>query len=404
MNTELSNIYLAKFLSPISGNDYSRYRGINVEGDLAPARVTTTSDNVVLEQIWRDHSEALSILNSKRTTLASLLSYTTTESALAVAQGPDAGVKMELASEQGIPSAYRVKQDHLRIGLPFNDFDTRSAFSWKFLRDSTAAQIDAIFSAGIEADNRLVNGSIFNRLFDPAPSIADDSNLTVYGLYNGTDGITPPPFLGREFSTATTHYTTSRSTVLDSGDIENAMRLLTDKGFGTKASGSTILIIGNELTLESMSTWRRGQPSRAPEAGETEAPTARYDFVLSEGAPAYLTDEQVIGKIAPSQFANLEVWGSYGNALVLDHYLIPAGYVLVVATGGPNSSMNVVAQRVHPKPEYQGLRNIPGNQTGYPLVDSFLSRSFGVGVARRGGAAVIQVSTAPTYTAPTFAV
>ena len=60
--------------------------------------------------------------------------------------------------------------------------------------------------------------------------------------------------------------------------------------------------------------------------------------------------------------------------------------------------------RQHPKPEYQGLRQIPGNQQNYPLIDSFLSRSFGVGVARRGAAAAIEVTPSATYTAPTFEV
>ena len=392
-----------KFLAPIYGADVSRRRGYHTAADVT-ARVTETADGVDLNEIWNEQVSALSILNEHRTTLASLLSYTTTDAALAVAQGPDAGVKMELASEFGVPSAYRPNQDYLRMGLPFKDWDTRSAFTWKFLRDVSSEQVSAIFAAGIEADNRLVTGSIFNRLFSPAPAIADDTQLTVYGLYNGTDGITPPTYMGREFPATTTHYFTTGSAVLDCADIENGMKLLTDKGFGTKASGSTLLIIANEGTVEHMTEWRRGEPTRAAESGEPEAPTARYDFVLSAGAPAYLTTETVVGQIAPAQFQGLDVLGSYGPAFVVSNHLIPAGYVLVVATGGPNSALNPVAVRQHPKPEYQGLRQIAGNQSDYPLIDSFLSRSFGVGVARRGAAAAIQVTPSTTYTAPTFAV
>lgn len=396
-------IDLAKFLAPISGNDVAR-RGYHTEGDLSPARVTETSDGVDLNKIWDDHMTALSLVNEKRNTLANLLSFTTTDSALAIAQSPDDGVKFEDASEFGVPSAFRVTQDHIRMGLPFKDYDLRSAYTWKFLRDASAKQVDAILAAGIAADNRLTTGSIFNRLFNPAPTVAEDTNLTVYGLYSGTDGMVPPPYLGKVFPANTTHYFSTHSTVLDSRDIEDGMKLLTDKGYGTKSSNSTLLIIANEATLEVMTDWRRGLPSRAPEAGETEAPTARYDFVLSAGAPAYLTDEQVIGKIAPESFNGLDVIGSYGPAMVITNHLIPANYVLVVATGGPNSDLNPVAFREHPKPEYQGLRNIAGNQNGYPLIDSFLSRSFGVACARRGAAACIQVTTSPTYTAPTFSV
>ncbi|MDP0398919.1 hypothetical protein [Tsukamurella strandjordii] len=398
----MRTIDFAKFLAPISGNDVAR-RGYHTEGDLSPARVTETSDGVDLNSLWQDHMAALALVNEKRNTLANLLSYKTTESALAVAQSPDNGVKFEDASEFGLPQSYRVVQDYIRMGLPFKDYDLRSAYTWKFLRDASAKQVDAILAAGIAADNRLVTGSIFNRLFNPAPTVAEDTALTVFPLYNN-DGTVPPPYLGKQFDANVNHYFTTHSTVLDSRDIEDGMKLLTDKGFGTKASGSTILIIANEYTLEGITEWRRGMPSRAPEAGETEAPTARYDFVLSAGAPAYLTDEQVIGKIAPESFNGLDVIGSYGPAMVITNHLIPANYVLVVATGGPNSDLNPMAFREHPAVNYQGLRTIAGNQNGYPLIDSFLSRSFGVGVARRGAAACIQVTTSPTYTAPIFSV
>lgn len=399
---------LPAMLAPIYGGDVSAQRGYNTAGDLAPnvnsARVTETIDGVSLQAIWAEQTAALAIVNEARTNLASLLSYQTTDAALAVAQGPDAGVKFETASEFGIPAAYRPSQDYLRMGLPFKDWDTRTAFTWQFLRDASSEQVAHIFSAGIDADNRLVTGSIFNRLFNPAPEVASDTQLTVHGLYNGTDGVKPPTYNGREFPASTTHYFTTGSTVLDSKDIEDAIRLLTDKGFGTKATDSTLLIIGNENTLDPMLEWRRGLPSRAPEAGETEAPTAKYDFVLSAGAPAYLSDETVIGKIAPAQFQGMDVIGSYGPAMAVANHLIPNGYIAVVATGGPNSPLNPVAMRQHPNPNYQGLRQIAGNQTDYPLVDSFLSRSFGVGVARRGAAAVIEVTASTTYTAPTFAI
>lgn len=397
---------LPAMLAPIYGGDVSSRRGYHTAGDLSPnvnARVTETIDGVDLNLLWKEHSEALVIVNEARTNLASLISYTTTDAALAIAQGPDAGVKFESASEFGIASAYRPTQDYLRLGIGFRDWDTRTAFTWQFLRDASSEQVAHIFNAGLEADNRLVTGSIFNRLFDPAPAVADDTQLTVYGLYNGADGMKPPTYNGQEFPASTSHYFTTGGPVLDSKDIEDAMKLITSKGFGTKASGSTLLIIGNEATLEPMLEWRRGVESRPREAAETSAPTAKYDFVLSAGAPAYLSDETVIGKIPPAQFLSQDVVGSYGPAMVVVNHLIPNGYIAVVATGGPNSSLNPVAMRQHPVPNYQGLRQIAGNQTDYPLIDSFLSRSFGVGVARRGAAAVIQVSSSSTYTAPTFA-
>ncbi|CAM5416013.1 putative protein OS=Tsukamurella paurometabola (strain ATCC 8368 / DSM / CCUG 35730 /CIP 100753 / JCM 10117 / KCTC 9821 / NBRC 16120 / NCIMB 702349/ NCTC 13040) OX=521096 GN=Tpau_1432 PE=4 SV=1 [Tsukamurella paurometabola] len=319
---------LPAMLAPIYGGDVSSRRGYHTAGDLAPnvnARVTETIDGISLQAIWKEQSAALAIANETRTNLASLLSCTTTDAALAVPQGPDAGVHFESASEFGVPSAYRPNQDYLRLGLPFKDWDTRSAYTWQFLRDASAEQVAHIFDAGLEADNRLTTGSIFNRLFSPAPAIADDTQLTVYGLYNGTDGMKPPTYNGQDFSASTSHYFTTGSAALDSKDIEDAMKLITSKGFGTRSSQSTLLIIGNETTLEPMLEWRRGIESRALEGSETSAPTAKYDFVLSAGAPAYLSDETVIGQIAPAQFQGLDVLGSYGPAMAVTSHLIPAG-------------------------------------------------------------------------------
>ena len=56
--------------------------------------------------------------------------------------------------------------------------------------------------------------------------------------------------------------------------------------------------------------------------------------------------------------------------------------------------------RVHPLPEWGGLRILPGNQSGYPLVDSFLSRGFGTGVRHRGSAVAIFVDAGATYVKP----
>ncbi|MGW5075971.1 hypothetical protein [Rhodococcus sp. NPDC004095] len=58
--------------------------------------------------------------------------------------------------------------------------------------------------------------------------------------------------------------------------------------------------------------------------------------------------------------------------------------------------------RVHERPEYQGLRIIPGRDMRYPLIESFYAIGFGTGVRHRGGAAVIQVTASATYAAPVF--
>lgn len=89
------------------------------------------------------------------------------------------------------------------------------------------------------------------------------------------------------------------------------------------------------------------------------------------------------------------------DARVIESMFVPSGYVSMVASGGPNSDRNVVGLREHPNPAYRGLRLIPGGQQRYPLVESFYAQSLGVGVRRRGAAAVMQLTPDETYTAPT---
>ncbi len=228
------------------------------------------------------------------------------------------------------------------------------------------------------------------------------------GLYTGTDGVTPPPYMGRTFPETTSHYLTTGTDVLDSAGVEAALKAVTSKGYGPVA-GAQLVLLCNEREADLISTWRRGLPSREATADEVAAdanavgPTAKYDFVLSASAPAYLTDETIVGRQAPSDFNGLPVFDSYGEAFVIKSELIPAGYVIAAATGGPNSEGNPIAIRQHPNAAYQGFREIPGAEQ-YPLINSYCQRSFGVGARHRGAAAVLQVTEDATYTAPTFAV
>ena len=108
--------------------------------------------------------------------------------------------------------------------------------------------------------------------------------------------------------------------------------------------------------------------------------------------------------LSPSSgdFHGIECLGSYGPAWLVETAFIPAGYVAVVATGGPNHQNNVIGVREHPISSYRGLLAVPGN-SAYPLTDSTYVRSFGVGVRQRGAAVAIQIRTGTTYTAPTIA-
>lgn len=396
-------IRLSPYLKPIFGSERPVRRGISSQGDVL---VNQTVDGIDLSEIWDEWADVLELWNSERTTIASLLSYYTTRKGEAVPQTLG-HMKFEQASEFGVPQSGRADATPLRLGYTFEDFDLRLATTWRYLRDADSRQLAANFTEAIEADNRLLTGSVLSRLFDPAPSSNEDAT-TVYGLYTGVDGIAPPPYMGREFPADTTHYFTTGTTVLDSKDIEDAIKAITSKGYGP-AVGAQLVILCNEFEADVISTWRRGEPSRDATAEElavdpeAKGPVAKFDFVLSASAPAYLTEEVIVGQQAPGSYKGLPVYGSYGEAFVIKTNFVPNGYVAVVATGGPNSELNPIAIRQHPNTAYQGLRAIPGADQ-YPLQNSFLQRSFGVGTRRRGAAAAIQVTTGSTYVAPSFPV
>ncbi|UJL28874.1 hypothetical protein HZU38_29505 [Mycolicibacterium vanbaalenii] len=363
-------------------------KGISAHGDVL---VNETADGVDLNEIWAEIQQALELYNAERSAVASLLSYRTVQVADAVPQSISSE-SFEEATEFGVPRAIRPPSDVLRLGYDFKDYDISLRATWKFLREATAEQVTAQITRVIEADNKNVTGAILNRLFNPQPRF-NEWNHTVYPLWTGTDGMSPPPYLGRTFPSDTTHYLTTGSTVLDAQDIEDMIRLIKVKGYGQV--GTTMLVLANpdDVDASLMTSWRAGVEYR------TGGPKPKWDFIPSALMPAWIGQEEIHGPIPASDYNGLQVWGSYNSALLIQSNFVPLGYVAVVASGGPNSDMNPVAFREHPNPAYQGLRHIPGNGP-YPLQDSFFVRGFGTGVRHRSAAVCMKITTNPIYTAP----
>ncbi|WP_428338797.1 hypothetical protein [Mycobacterium sp.] len=367
-------------------------KGISTEGDVL---VNQTADGVDLNQIWAEIQEALALYNSERATVGSLISYQTINAADAVPQSISSD-SFELATEMGVPRAIRPPSDVLKLGYSFRDYDLSLRATWKFLREATAEQVTAQVTRVLEADNKNVNGTILRRLFDPATEM-NEWGHTCYGLWSG-DGMTPPPYLGTTFDGTHTHYLTSGSTVIDSADVELMIKHITEHGYGIDTA-SQLVLFANPLDVDasSMTAWRAGIEYR------TGGPLPKFDFIPSAWLPAYLSNETIHGAIPPTDWNGLKVWGSYGNAWLLQSTYVPRGYVAVVASGGAGSDENPVGMRQHVNVAYQGLRHIPGHWNGYPLQDSFLARGFGVGVRHRSAAVVCQITTSNSYTAPAIA-
>ncbi|OLT44466.1 hypothetical protein BJF87_07680 [Gordonia sp. CNJ-863] len=363
--------------------------GTSTQGDVL---VNQTADGVDLNRIWDEAATAMQAWNKSRTSLAAILSYPTTNVGDAIAQSIG-GDHFEEASEFGEPTGLRAEPDALILGYSLSDFDLASRFSWRFLRSATAQQVKSVIDRALEADNRLVTGAILRRLFDPAEKI-NEVGHRCYGLYNG-DGTVPPSFAGQTFSGSSSHYLISgNANGIDPGDITDLIKQVRSKGFGTTPN-SKLLILANPLQGEIIASFRAGV--------ETNGVESQFDFIPARNAPAYLTPNEIVGEQAPGEWSNLPISGSYGPAWLVESRYLPVGYVAVVATGGPNSTINPIGFRQHQNPAYQGLRLLPGSDSRYPLVSSFMQRSFGVGTRYRGAAAVVQVKASGPYEAPEWA-
>ena len=158
----------------------------------------------------------------------------------------------------------------------------------------------------------------------------------------------PPPHMGKEFDSTHNHFLVSGATQLDSGDLEDSFRHITEHGYGQNDTNSQLLVLANSDETELIQGWRAGEESRPKEGAETTGPKAKFSFIPSIAAPPYLTPDNLVGTPAPAQFGGLNVLGSYGPAYVVENNFVPSGYVAVIATNGPGSVFNPVGVRQHP--------------------------------------------------------
>lgn len=366
--------------------------GIGTEGDLIP-RVTQTADNVDLNQIWQTMQAALAQWNSHRSAVVDILSYWHTSVADAISQGLNED-DFEQATEFGEPESLRPPTAHVLMGYDFNDFDRAARYTWRFLRDADQRQVLAIHDGALNSDNRLVTGTILARLFSPGP-VVNSQGIQSYGLWSGADGMVPPDFMGRSFDRNHTHYLVSGSEEIDSGDLENAVKHIREHGYGLTDSNQALVALVNESEAEVI------QSFRANEQNKNNA-IARWDFIPADNQPTFVLQGggQLVGNQPSGEVFKLPRVGVYGPISIVESSFVPSGYIAVVATAGPKASSNVVGVREHTTAAYRGLRQLPGNTNGYPLIESFYSRSFGTGVRHRGAAVVTQLAAAGPYTAP----
>lgn len=362
-------------------------KGYSTEGDV----LTQTIDGRELNEMWDEFNRVLGFWNDARSGIVSALSFPVQQPIEDVPQVTTD--EFEEASEFGVPKGIRGGA-FFSLAYDFKWYDLAARFTWKFLSEATASQVEAVHNMALEADNRLVFGRVLKAIFNNVNRATDIRNqpFTVYPFYNN-DGTVPPPWKNETHLSTHNHYITTADVTgppfdLVSGDLDTMENHLKHHGYGAQ-NNSTMYLLANTAEISVIRAFR-------------VANGASYDFIPAAGTPpifvnaAGVVPPQATG--VPATVGGMRVAGRYGNWIVIEEDYIPAGYLFGFATGGDNAATNPVGFREHQNPALRGLRIVKGREPNYPLIDSYYHRGFGTGVRHRGAGIVLQRGAA--YTIP----
>ena len=360
--------------------------GYNSAADL----VTQTVDGFDINDLWADFAASVKIANEARTKVIQLLTFPVTQNIERVSQVSSA--RFEVASEYGEPRGIRPGTSFFNLGYDFEWYDLAARYTWKFLAEAPASQIEANNQMALEADNALIFEKVMQALYAGNTNRAADINglqdVPVYGLYNN-DGTVPPKYKNTTFDGTHNHYMVSGAAAIEYGDLDDLYQNISEHGYTLQAGYKHLLFV-NPAEAKVIRTFKIS-------GGAT------YDFIPAAGGFAQLlpVDQQLVGSQPAPTYQGLTVSGSYGPWLVIEDDLFPTKYVVGSATGGPENLNNVVGLREHANTSLRGLRLVKGPNPDYPLIDSFYQRGFGTGIRQRGAAAVMQIKASGSYVPPT---
>lgn len=361
-------------------------RGINAMGDIP----TQTADGVDYNDLWNTYQEMLAAFNARRDPLLAFLSWRTTRSSEDMI-GTGTQVDFEEATEYGEPVGIRPEAPPTSVfGYMFKWYDLGARFTWQFLLDAASQQVDTIANLAGEAANRLVFTNVMKTLFNTSRR-TNKEGQTVYPFYAGAVGDAPPPVGTTTFADQHNHFVTTNNATLLPSHVEALQTLVREHGY-TKANGYRLVVLINEAQAGVIRNFR----------STANGGTGTYDFIPSSNTPALLlpTDLRTEGVSPPTSVGGLDVIGSYAEMIFAINEFIPAGYLVLFATGGTENVLNPIAIREHPQQGARGLRLVKGREPDYPLIDSFYNIGFGTGVRTRGSAAVLQIVASATYVIP----
>lgn len=357
--------------------------------DTRDVLVTGTRDGVDYNTMWSEFQASVVLQNSERQAVIDFLSFDVTENIETVAQLSSA--KFERSSEYGEPRGVRQRPTSFSLGYDFGWYDLAARYTWQFLADASASQVEAIHAAALDADNRLVFEIVLSALYNNVnrTAVIDDLEVPVKALYNA-DGTVPPKYKTNVFDGTHNHYMVSGAAVIDSGDLDDLHEQLRHHGYD-KVNGVTQVLLVNSREGKVIRTFRQSKNDT-------------FDFIPSTNEPTDLileSSQTISGQRPAPTYGGLNVIGKYGDMLVIEDDLFPVGYVVIVGTGGKQNLNNPVGLRQHKNVALRGMRLVKGRDSDYPLIDSFYNRGIGTGIRQRGGAAVLQIKASGSYSPPT---
>jgi len=356
-------------------------QGFNERADV----MVQAADGTDLNEIFREIQQILALRQSLRNQLVDQFTYQVTDVIEQVAVPSD--VDFEVATEYGQPKGIRGGKRFNR-GYDFQFYDLAVRYTWMFLAEADRAQIENLNNQALDADNRLIFNKVLKTIYNPTNQLGTADNnipVTVNKFFNG-DGEIPPIWKTNTFLGSHTHYVGSNGASLVPANIQLIEDDLYSHGYGVQNGTKLVLYVSRQ----------EGKIIR----GFKVATGATYDFIPTEGYGGGVILPASMGIVAQPGQAVAGQIGTYGPWHIVEDIYFQPGYIIGLASGGPDDLMNPIGIRQHKNPAYQGLKHIPGGNAAYPLIDSFYRHGFGTGVRQRGGGFVMQIVASTTYTTP----
>ena len=364
--------------APIIGDE----TGFNERAD-----VIVAADGTDLNEFWNEVQDTIRIRNAQRNRLIDALATRVTSPVTSVLV--PSSVDFEEASEYGQPVGIRGGGTRVFRGYDFKFYDLAVRYTWMFIAEADRRQLEMHHNLALDADNKLLFNKVMRTLFNSLNlnGVTDQNEpVTVYKFYNA-DGEVPPPYATYTHAGTHNHYITSGGATVTSANLDTLALELGHHGY-TLQNGYQLVLWVNTTEAAVIKTFKTSSG-------------ASYDYVPNPamyGGKVWVPNNgQYVG--GPQGTLDGEI-GTYGPWHIIEEPYIPSGYMVGLASGGPENLQNPIGIREHANAAYRGLKVIPGQRSDYPLLDSFYRRGFGTGIRQRGGGAVMQITASGSYTIP----